>query len=187
VRWRTGERQAAEGDGLRRGALRTDQLAPKTLLSERLPPAVGCAPPLRVDLSLRRRRFDEWRELLLVSAGHGWSLLRDFPRTPRRSVPGSSPRARTRQRSQPPLQRDHPSRERESPEAAGLLSRTQPHGERWFLEFRRAFSNKTFESVELLQEALTEALAPYWREPTLLQRLTGYSWWVEAVGALGHQ
>jgi hypothetical protein len=39
--------------------------------------------------------------------------------------------------------------------------------------------------------ALTEALAPYslvgWREPALLQRLTGFSWWAEAVGASGHQ
>jgi transposase len=59
--------------------------------------------------------------------------------------------------------------------------------ERWFLEFRRALSNKTFESVELLQDAITETLALYWRAPALLGRLTGYSWWVEAVSALGHQ
>ena len=50
--------------------------------------------------------------------------------------------------------------------------------ERWFLEFRRALSNKTFESVELLQQALTETLVPYWRKPARLQRLTGFSWWV---------
>lgn len=59
--------------------------------------------------------------------------------------------------------------------------------ERWFQEFRSALSNKVFESVELLQEALTEALRPYWREPNRLQRLTGFSWWVEAIVALGHQ
>ena len=52
--------------------------------------------------------------------------------------------------------------------------------ERWFLEFRRALSNKTFETIEVLQEALTKTLEPYWEDPTLLQRLTGYSWWVEA-------
>ncbi len=59
--------------------------------------------------------------------------------------------------------------------------------ERWFQEFRRALSNKVFESVELLQEAITKALAPYWQDPTLLQRLTGYSWWLEAIDSLGHQ
>jgi len=39
-------RQAAQGDGLRRGALRSDQLAPEALLPERVPPAMGRAPPL---------------------------------------------------------------------------------------------------------------------------------------------
>ncbi|MGI8540930.1 MAG: IS630 family transposase [Rubrobacteraceae bacterium] len=56
--------------------------------------------------------------------------------------------------------------------------------ERWFLEFRRSLSNKIFESVEHLQRSLTRTLEPYWREPTLLKRLTGYSWWVEAVESL---
>lgn len=61
--------------------------------------------------------------------------------------------------------------------------------ERWFQEFRRrALSNKTFETVELVQEALTEALAPYyWRVPARLRSLTGFSWWVEAIESLGHQ
>lgn len=56
--------------------------------------------------------------------------------------------------------------------------------ERWFQEFRRKLSNTTFETVGLLQEALTQTLVPYWENPTLLKRLTGYSWWVEAVEAL---
>lgn len=56
--------------------------------------------------------------------------------------------------------------------------------ERWFQEFRRELSNRTFEAVALLQEALTRTLLPYWEEPALLQRLTGFSWWVEAVDAL---
>ena len=59
--------------------------------------------------------------------------------------------------------------------------------ERWFQEFRRALSNKTFETVELLQEALTKVLAPYWRVPARLRSLTGFSWWVEAIESLGHQ
>jgi hypothetical protein len=53
--------------------------------------------------------------------------------------------------------------------------------ERWFQEFRRSLSNRTFESVALIQDALTETLGPYWESPSLLRRLTGYPWWVKAV------
>ena len=53
--------------------------------------------------------------------------------------------------------------------------------ERSFEEFRRSLSNRTFESVALIQEALTETLRPYWESPSLLKRLTGYPWWVRAV------
>ncbi len=56
--------------------------------------------------------------------------------------------------------------------------------ERWFEEFRRELSNRVFESVAEMQEALSETLEPYWEDPALLKRLTGYSWWVEAVEAL---
>jgi len=56
--------------------------------------------------------------------------------------------------------------------------------ERWFQEFRRELSNKTFETVAQLQAALTRTLVAYWEDPALLKRLTGYSWWVEAVEAL---
>jgi putative transposase len=56
--------------------------------------------------------------------------------------------------------------------------------ERWFQEFRRELSNKAFETVELLQQALGQALLPYWEEPARLRQLTGFSWWVEAVNAL---
>ncbi len=56
--------------------------------------------------------------------------------------------------------------------------------ERWFLEFRRILSNRMFESVEALQQALTKVLEPYWARPALLKRLTGYSWWVEALESL---
>ena len=59
--------------------------------------------------------------------------------------------------------------------------------ERWLQEFRRALSNRVFETVELLQEALTEALAPYWRDPARLRSLAGFPWWVEAIESLGHQ
>ena len=57
--------------------------------------------------------------------------------------------------------------------------------ERWFQEFRRELSNnEAFETVELLQEALGQALRPSWEEPARLQRLTGFSWWVAAVNTL---
>jgi hypothetical protein len=35
-----------------------------------------------------------------------------------------------------------------------------------------------------MQEALTRTLLPYWKGPALFKRLTGYTWWVEAVEAL---
>lgn len=56
--------------------------------------------------------------------------------------------------------------------------------ERWFQEFRRELSNRTFEAVELLQEALSQTLAPYWEAPARLRWLTGFSWWVETVDTL---
>jgi hypothetical protein len=59
-----------------------------------------------------------------------------------------------------------------------------PAEKRWFQEFRRKLSNRAFENVALIQEALTQTLRPYWEDLALLKRLTGYSWWVEAVEAL---
>jgi transposase len=56
--------------------------------------------------------------------------------------------------------------------------------ERWFQEFRRELSNRAFETVELVQEALGQALLPYWEDTARLRRLTGFAWWVEAVDAL---
>jgi hypothetical protein len=41
--------------------------------------------------------------------------------------------------------------------------------ERWFQQFRRKLSNRTFESVALLQEALTQTLVPYRKDPALLK------------------
>ncbi len=73
---------------------------------------------------------------------------------------------------------------------SGLLSPELNPVERWFQEFRRALStlsNKIFETVEPLQEALTKALEPYWRDLARLRSLTGFSWWVEAIESLGHK
>jgi hypothetical protein len=49
---------------------------------------------------------------------------------------------------------------------------------------KRVVQPKAFETVELLQEALGQALLPYWEEPARLRQLTGFSWWVEAINAL---
>jgi hypothetical protein len=59
--------------------------------------------------------------------------------------------------------------------------------ERWFQEFRRALSNRIFETVDLLQDALMRVLEPYWRDPARLRSLTGFSWWVDAIESLRHQ
>lgn len=86
----------------------------------------------------------------------------------------------------------HTSGQVELPENVSLM-RLPPYSaelnpvERWFQEFRRALSNRVFESVELLQEALTNTLEPYWQDPARLRSLTGFPWWVEAIESLGHQ
>jgi hypothetical protein len=83
----------------------------------------------------------------------------------------------------------HRSEQITHPENVSLL-RLPPYSpeldpaERWFQEFRRKLSNKTFETVALLQDALSCTLGSYWEDPELLRRLTGYSWWVEAVETL---
>lgn len=59
--------------------------------------------------------------------------------------------------------------------------------ERWFQEFRRALSNRIFETIDALEEALTESLEPYWLAPGRLQSLTGFPWWRRAIEALRHQ
>jgi hypothetical protein len=59
--------------------------------------------------------------------------------------------------------------------------------ERWFREFRGTLSDRIFETVEMVQEALTEALEPYWQDPVRLRSLTAFPWWVEAIESLGHQ
>ncbi len=56
--------------------------------------------------------------------------------------------------------------------------------EGWFQEFRRALANKIFQTIELLQDELTQTLEPYWEDPARLRQLTGFSWWVEAIDAL---
>lgn len=53
--------------------------------------------------------------------------------------------------------------------------------ERYFQELRARLSNRIFETVEQSMEALSEALAPYWENPSMLASLTGYSWWLQSL------
>jgi len=53
--------------------------------------------------------------------------------------------------------------------------------ERWFRELRRRLSNRVFETIEAIEETLTERLRPYWNDKHLLRRLTGYDWWLDGL------
>jgi hypothetical protein len=46
---------------------------------------------------------------------------------------------------------------------------------------RPKLANRIFETVAELEDAITVHLRPYWDQPALIQRLTGYSWWVAAI------
>jgi transposase len=157
-------------------------------LPQGIPPALGREARLRVDLPLRGRGSRDGRELVSLPARHGDRLcLEAFLEHLGEAyadhhlvvVLDGAP--------------SHRSEGIASPENVSLLRlpRYSPElnpVERWFQEeFRRVLSNRVFETVELLQEALSEALAPYWRDPSRLRSLTGYAWWVEAVESLGHQ
>jgi hypothetical protein len=48
--------------------------------------------------------------------------------------------------------------------------------ERYFPELRAKLSNRIFETIEQIMDALSEARAPYWQEPVKLASLTGYGW-----------
>ena len=56
--------------------------------------------------------------------------------------------------------------------------------ERWFRELRGAISNVAHATLEVLAEAVTAAMRPYWEEPRLLARLVGYPWWVSVTGSI---
>ena len=56
--------------------------------------------------------------------------------------------------------------------------------ERLFEELRAALANRVFDDLDALDQALTEALRPYWDDPAALRRLTGFPWWLEAVRSI---
>ena len=94
---------------------------------------------------------------------------------------------RARWRPEPRFRADHATGEREPLEISGLLSRIEPGGEVVSGVQAEALQQDVLETVELLQEALTEGLEPYWQDPVRLRSLTGLPWWVKAIESLGHQ
>ena len=154
-------------------------------MSEGLSATLHSQARLQVDLPVCGTRAYDGRELLPLPARDGQLVPAEFPRRALRSLP-RPPSARLVLDGAP----SHRSEEIVCPTNVDFLrlpaySPELDPVEQWFQEFRRELSNKAFETVELLQEALGQALQPYWKEPArLLRRLTGFSWWVEAVNAL---
>ncbi len=56
--------------------------------------------------------------------------------------------------------------------------------ERCFQELRKTLSNRLFDTLHALQDALTEALRPFWQDKPRLAHLTGYPWWLDALAEL---
>ena len=56
--------------------------------------------------------------------------------------------------------------------------------ERWFEELRKSLANRIFDTLDELEQALIEALRPYWQDPTKLVRLTAFPWWREAAQSI---
>ncbi len=53
--------------------------------------------------------------------------------------------------------------------------------ERLFESLRQQLSNRVCADLEELAAVLTDELRGFWEEPLTLQRLVGYSWWVDAT------
>ena len=53
--------------------------------------------------------------------------------------------------------------------------------ERWFEALRATVSNQLFATIDALDQALTQALQPYWEDTERLVQLTGFTWWREAT------
>ena len=54
-------------------------------------------------------------------------------------------------------------------------------------KFRRALTNRRFESIEALHEAIMQTTEIYWHTPEKLESLTGFGWWWEAVDQIYSQ
>ena len=53
--------------------------------------------------------------------------------------------------------------------------------ERWFEALRATVSNQLFATIDALNQALTQALQPYWEHTERLVQLTGFTWWTQAT------
>jgi transposase len=110
------------------------------------------------------RRSSPPRERASAYICRGWTgwVPAEFPRRALRSLPlQPSARRRARWCPEPSLGRDRLPRERVDFLRLPAYSPELDPVERWFQEFRRELSNKAFETVELLQQALGQALLPY--------------------------
>ena len=53
--------------------------------------------------------------------------------------------------------------------------------ERWFEALRATLSNQLFATIDALDQALTQALQPYWEHTPRLVQLTRFTWWRKAT------
>jgi transposase len=56
--------------------------------------------------------------------------------------------------------------------------------EQIFRVLRPKLSNRIFENLAALEEAITAQLLPYWDQPATVQRLTAYPWWTAALNTM---
>lgn len=56
--------------------------------------------------------------------------------------------------------------------------------EQVFRHLRKVLSNRIFETLEQLSDALTHALGEFWENPSVLTHLTGYPWWRQGVSQM---
>ena len=77
------------------------------------------------------------------------------------------------------------STEHQLPPSPTMLARAGPCGEmvsRVQAKFvQQGVRERGPNNTRWAERALSETLRPYWETPSLLKRLTGYSWWVKAV------
>src|SRR5215203_6267908 len=113
---RQAARQAFEGDGLRRGALRAHKLAPQALLPKRFPPASNRSAPLRMVVAVCSGGAQKRGELLLVHVPRRRRVPASVPKGAGRGVSRGASRGRHGQRPLAPLRRDRAAREHEPPQ-----------------------------------------------------------------------
>jgi transposase len=56
--------------------------------------------------------------------------------------------------------------------------------EQVFRVLRPKLANRIYASLAELEAAITAHLQPYWEQPVLVQRLTGYPWWISAANTM---